>query len=439
MDLKTFTQKKICVAISGGVDSVALLHYLKSQEKACEYFLSAVHCEHGIRGEESVEDMRFVQEFCRALGVELHVFKADCLSRAKRDKCSIETAARAFRMESFMQLVKGGKADFIATAHHQNDEAETVLFRIARGAALSGAGGMGEKDGFLIRPFLRWSKADILAYAKEHGLSYRVDKTNLQTEYTRNKLRLEIFPALENAVPGATENFARFAALAAEDDAFLYEQSASLVRRIDDTVCVAFCDKKPLFCRACLTAMKAMGIARDYTAAHIESVYALQNKERGARVDLPRGITAEKTQTGILFSVFQKEDCALPTDIVKPFDVSGFDGGRYAVKCSTMPITAENDEVVLKVDRDKIPPTAVFRFRRDGDGIRKFGGGYKTLKKFFNEKKIPPTNRQWLPLIAEEDSGEVYAVCGVEIADSVKVDGDTKNVVYIQLIQKRNG
>ena len=94
-----------------------------------------------------------------------------------------------------------------------------------------------------------------------------------------------------------------------------------------------------------------MGIVRDYTAAHIESVYALQNKERGARVDLPRGITAEKTQTGILFSVFQKEDCALPTDIVKPFDVSGFDGGRYAVKCSTTPITAECDEVVLKVDR----------------------------------------------------------------------------------------
>jgi tRNA(Ile)-lysidine synthetase-like protein len=109
------------------------------------------------------------------------------------------------------------------------------------------------------------------------------------------------------------------------------------------------------------------------------------------------------------------------------------------VKCSTTPITVENDEVVLKVDRDKIPSTAVFRFRRDGDGIRKFGGGYKTLKKFFNEKKIPTTKRQWLPLIAEEDTGEVYVVCGVEIADSIKVDGDTKNVIYIQLIEKRNG
>jgi tRNA(Ile)-lysidine synthase len=438
MDLKTFTQKKICVAISGGVDSVALLHYLKSQEKACGYFLSAVHCEHGIRGEESVEDMRFVQEFCKGLGVELYVFKADCLLRAQQEKRSVETAARAFRMESFAQLIQDGKADFIATAHHQDDEAETVLFRIARGAALAGAGGMSEKDGFLIRPFLRWPKADILAYAKEQGLSYRVDKTNLQTEYTRNKLRLEIFPALENAVPGAMENFARFAALAAEDDEFLYEQSASLVQKKDDTVCVAFCDKKPLFCRACLTAMKAMGIEHDYTSAHIESVYALQNKERGARVDLPRGITAQKMQTGILFSVFEKEDCALPTDQVAPFGVSGFDAGMYAVKCSATPIMAENDETVLRVDKDKIPPTAVFRFRRDGDGIRKFGGGYKTLKKFFNEKKIPPTKRRWLPLIAEEYSGEVYAICGVEIADSVKVDENTKNILYIQLIQKRN-
>ena len=439
MNLNVFLQKKICVAISGGVDSVALLHYLKGQEKTCGFQLFAVHCQHGIRGEESVEDMRFVQEYCKKLGVELYVFEADCLTRAKADKCSVETAARAFRMESFAQLIQEKKADYIATAHHQNDEAETVLFRIARGASLSGASGMGEMDGWLIRPFLRWSKEDIYAYATENQLAYRVDKTNLQTEYTRNKLRLDVFPVLEEAVPGATGNFARFAALAAEDDSFLYAESEKLICAENDGWQVAFCKEKPLFRRACLTVMKKMGVEKDYTAAHLESVYTLQDKERGARVDLPRGITAQKTLTGITFSIKTDGIEQPPCDNVEPFHISGFDGGRYEVKCSFAAPASENAWAVLRVDADKIPQSAVFRFRRDGDEIRKFGGGKKSLKKFFNEKKLPVEERAFLPLIAEENGGEVYVVCGVEIADSVKVDENTNRVLYISLIKKRNG
>ena len=236
MDLKGFLGKRICVAISGGADSVALLHYLKSPENECGYSLTAVHCEHGIRGEESLADMRFVQEFCQKLGVKLTVFTQDCPTRAAKEKISLETAARLFRRECFLQLINEKKVDYIATAHHQNDEAETVLFRIARGASLTGASGMREVDGWLLRPFLDWKKSEILDYVAAHGLAFCTDSTNDDIDFTRNRLRTEILPALERAVGGATENIARFAAKAAEDDGLLYEYARGLIGEEDGEV-----------------------------------------------------------------------------------------------------------------------------------------------------------------------------------------------------------
>ena len=438
MDLKGFLGKRICVAISGGADSVALLHYLKSRENECGYYVSAVHCEHGIRGEESLADMRFVQEYCQKLNVELTVFTQDCLARAKREKVSLETAARDFRRECFVSLINEKKVDYIATAHHQNDEAETVLFRIARGSALTGASGMKAVDGYLIRPFLDWTKEEILEYALANGLAYCTDSTNTDTEFTRNRLRAEVLPALEKAVDGATENIARFAEKSAEDDALLYEYAKELLQVVDGengmAYTVAFCEKKPLFYRACLLAIKGLGLQKDYTSAHLDGVYALQKSERGARMDLPKGIVAKKTLQGILLCV-KRENVAHEKTSAQPFALDGFDGGRYEVMLSKQPLEEVGAWRVLRVDLDKIPKTAVFRFRKEGDEIVRFGGGTKTLKKFFNEEKISVEEREYLPLIAEEN-GEVYAVCGVEISEKIRVDETTKNQGYIQIRKK---
>ena len=438
MDLKAFSGKRICVAISGGADSVALLHYLKSRESECGYMLSAVHCEHGIRGEESLADMQFVREFCGRLGVELRIFTQDCPARAEREKISLETAARLFRRESFAKLIDEKQADYIATAHHQNDEAETVLFRIARGAALTGASGMKEADGWLLRPFLTWKKSEIESYVARHGLSFCTDGTNADVRFTRNRLRAEILPALEETVPGASENLARFAQRAAADDELLYEYARGLISAsesgADGGYTVAFCEKKPLFYRACLLAIKGLGLEKDYTAAHLDGVYALQKRERGARCDLPKGIAAERTERGIFFRIKPTvAPCEKPAP--KAFDCSGFDGGRYRVELSDTPMeSTEGTWRVLRVDRDKIPAGATFRFRKEGDFIARFGGGTKTLKKFFNEEKTPVAEREYLPLIAQGE-GEVYVVCGVEISDKVKVDEKTENPLYIRIVK----
>ncbi len=435
-DWTEFRDKRICVAVSGGADSIALLHQCKAAEKEAGYRLSAVHCEHGIRGEESVRDMSFVQTICKSWNIPLYLFSENCPKRAEREKISLETAARDFRRESFTQLVEEGKIDFIVTAHHQNDEAETVLFRLARGSSLAGMSAMKEKEGYFLRPLLHTSKGEILAYIEKHGLAFCTDSTNLQTDATRNKLRLEILPRLEAAIPGATENIARFAFLAAEDEAYLVKQSKSLLCQDQEGVTVLFSKEKPLFTRACLAAMKACGVLYDYTATHLNSLFFLQDSQRGAQLVLPQHLRAEKGERGIYFSLFREEKVC-PQGEEKNFTLEGYDGGRYEVNCSyAQPNNEGGDWKILRVDAEKIPQNAVFRFRREGDEIRRFGGGNKSLKKFFNEKKIPPQERDYLPLIAEKDSGRVYVVCGVEISEEVKLDANTQKALYITIRKK---
>ncbi len=414
---------------------MVLLRFLLERDRIEKYgyTLCAVHCEHGIRGEESVEDMRFVQALCKEWGVELFRFFADCPTLAREKKVSLETAAREFRRECFDEIIKEGKADYIATAHHQNDEAETVLFRLARGCSLRGAGGIRPVDGYFIRPLLFMRKQDISAAAESYGLSYRVDSTNLQTDATRNKLRLEVLPALENAVAGAVENLARFAEIARQDDELLYEFSCELLAEKEGNPFVKFSDKKPLFTRACLTALRSLGLEKDYNQTHLDALYDLQGNQRGALCVLPKNLLAERQSDGLLFYQRQ-EELPLQKPQEKGYAKGGFDGGRYEVKLQNAPPTDE--EIfgkILWLDEEKLPPTAVFRFRKEGDFIDSFASGKKSLKKLFNEKKIPPKEREYLPLIAEP-SGEVYVVCGVEISKKVKVDG--KGGIYLS-IRKR--
>lgn len=431
--------KRICVAVSGGADSVALLHYLKAQSSHYGFSLSAVHCQHGIRGQASLDDKAFVIKLCNEWNIPLFLFDEDCLLRAKDKKESLETTARNFRRESFVSLIKEKKADYIATAHHLGDEAETVLLHLARGAGLSGARGIQPQSEFYIRPFLSWPKEKILAYIGEHGLSYCTDESNFCLDATRNKIRLQVLPLLEEIIPSATENIAKFAQKALEDDTFLYALSDKLITRQGDAYLLSFHDEKPLFYRATLTILKSLGLTQDYTTKHLESAYALQYLERGAKAHLPKNIRLEKTDKGILFTIQTQEPTIPPNYTEKPFTLDGFDGGRYAVKIETFAEKeTANGWCVLRFDKDKLPKDAVFRFRKDGDEIEKFGGGTKSLKKFFNERKISVKERSYLPLIASSETGEVYAVCGVEIADKIKTTEDTKSVLYI-VLQKEKG
>lgn len=428
MEFIGYENKTICVAVSGGVDSAVLLHKLKALSDGGSVSLCAVHCEHGIRGEESVADMGFVKALCKCYEIPLYVFRANCPALAKERGVSLETAARQFRYEAFESLLKEGKADYIALAHHSGDEAETVLFRLARGTALSGVGAMKEENGRYLRPLLKQTKEEILAYAEKHRLFWREDKTNAEALATRNKLRLTVLPALEEAVPGAGKNLSNFAFRAREDDDCLYALSEALITKKapafagDSGYRVAFCEKKPLFTRACLTVLKGMGVQRDYTREQLDGLFRLQGLQTGAKATVIDGVWAVKQYGELAF--FKEEARGNGEEI--PFGFGAFRLGRYEFTVSKTP-TGKDDELVL--DADKICKNAVFRFKRQGDSFEKFGGGRKSLKRYLVDKKIPSAERVELVVLACE--GEALAVLGVEISEKVKVMDETKEKAYL--------
>lgn len=435
MKLSTSLQdKRVCVALSGGADSVALLHKLRAVREAQGFTLSAVHCEHGIRGAESLADLAFVKALCGEWGIPLFVFSEDCVLAAKEKSFSLETAGREFRYRVFAEILDGGKADFIALAHHLDDEAETVLFRLARGSALAGAGAMREENGRFLRPLLDEKKTDILAYVARHGLRYCEDATNAERIATRNVLRLDVLPALEEAVAGAKENLARFAFLAQEDEAFLSQLAEAYVTECDcedgaDTgVRVRLCEERALLRRACALALKRIGVTKDYTYALIEGVATLVERQTGAKTSLPKGFYAVRSYDEIAF-YRETEDGEQPKEI--PYREGAFTWGRYEISVSKTP-TGKVGE--LRFDGDKIPENAVFRARRTGDEFRKFGGGKKPLKKFLIDKKIPHALRD-MPVLASEN--EVLCVCGVEISELLKVTDTTEKTRYLTVRRGR--
>ena len=158
-------------------------------------------------------------------------------------------------------------------------------------------------------------------------------------------------------------------------------------------------------------------------------MFLLQESERGSRIDLPKGVQAKKTEKGILLYL-KKEEEPITKASSMPFTENGFQGGMYEVILSDSPINSEKRVGnVLRIDRDCIPNSAVFRFRQEGDFIQRFGGGTKSLKKFFNEEKVDTDLREYVPLVA--DGSEIYAVCGIEISEKLKVTEKTKNILYI--------
>lgn len=189
--------KPVLAGISGGADSVALALVLKQ----LGYALAAVHCNFHLRGEESERDEQFVRDFCLQQDIPLYVKDFQTEEYAKEKKISIEMAARELRYAYFHELMKSTKISVLAVAHHQNDQAETLLINLIRGTGIHGLRGMLPKNGETVRPMLCVTREEILDYLAEKGQEFVTDSTNLSTDYTRNKIRLELLPYLKTLNP----------------------------------------------------------------------------------------------------------------------------------------------------------------------------------------------------------------------------------------------
>ncbi len=208
----------VLVAVSGGADSTALLCLFDEIREAFPLQISCAHVEHGIRGAASVEDMRFVEALCAQKNIPFYGSRVDATAYARAQKCGLEDAARTLRYDSLMETAKAVGADTIALAHHQEDQAETVLLHAARGSDVRGLCAMRARRGNIIRPLLTFTPEQLRAYLQSIGQPWREDETNVCQDYARNRIRHAALPALEAAYPDARAALARLASSAQRDE-----------------------------------------------------------------------------------------------------------------------------------------------------------------------------------------------------------------------------
>jgi tRNA(Ile)-lysidine synthase len=235
--------ERVCVAVSGGADSVALLLALAEanrEKEALGVVLSAVHVHHGLRGAEADADEGFVLNLCEQLGVPLVMERVDVAARQESEREGMEEAARELRYQVFWELMKSGRVDAVATAHTLDDQAETVMMKLLRGAWTEGIGGVApvienkgqEGRGRIVRPMLGVRREDVEAYLRNRGQAWREDTTNGDVSLTRNRLRLELVPLLRGFNPGIDLALARLAEIARDEEAFWQAEVARLLPQV---------------------------------------------------------------------------------------------------------------------------------------------------------------------------------------------------------------
>ena len=255
----------IAVAVSGGADSMALLHYMHKAGKNSLFKVVALNVEHGIRGENSARDSAFVKEYCSKNDIPLFSYQVDSLKKAREEKLSVEEAARKLRYDCFYDAINKGKCNKIATAHHQGDNAESVLFNLFRGTGLKGVSGISENfEDKIIRPFLHVSKAEILDYVKTHSIPYVNDETNFSSEYTRNFIRINVIPQIKEVFPEAEKSIDRFSKIAKLEDEFMHAQASSAVDFNDKTATIKLPLHDAILSRAVIIALKNLGLEKDW-------------------------------------------------------------------------------------------------------------------------------------------------------------------------------
>ena len=442
---------------------MVLLHYMN--EHAAEFGISlcALNCDHRIRGEASARDSAFVKGYCKEHGIPLLSFVWKDYKSIKKSGLSVESFAREWRRSCYCKAMEeqtlpdGTRwegADAIATAHHMNDNAETVLFNLARGSALAGMKGItdgghtycnGEKF-YLIHPLIECTRAEIDAYIGGNNVPYVEDESNGTDEYTRNYIRHNVIPALENAVPAAVKSIYRFSRIAAEDEEY-FDNLIEEKKLVKSTIYggeIAFCKEKPVFKRAVLKALySCCPDIKDYTSEHMERLYNLQFAENGKKFEF-LNLVAFKEEGKIALcdktALHEKGNGCLFCDWEGEGD---FFFGQYCIitaeehlekelqflKKGDLPERYPKNVKPLKFDFNGIPKGAVIRFMKKGDKFTKFGGGTKNLGDYFTDKKIPVRLRGKIPLIAK--GSEVLAVCGVEISDKIKITEKTDKIYCI--------
>lgn len=422
----------VLVALSGGADSMALLHVLYELKEEYNINIIAAHFNHGIRGEEAKRDENFCVEVCENLGVQIFVGSADIPALAKENGLGVEECGRKERYAFFERTVPEAK---IATAHTLSDCEETFLFNLARGASLKGLGSIPPVRDNIIRPLIYCSRDDVEKYCADNAIPFVTDSTNLSDEYTRNGIRHNIVPQLKKINPSFDCAFERCLSNLREDEELLDMLSLSVLKNAkteNGWLAENLNSVHPSLKRRAVAKIIEELTAEKPQAHHIETVCDILS--HGGSAQILTGIslcvyngvlTKEESEADEWEQDFVTGENFLPYETVVSF---------FYDKIDKINIQKFNKQLLANViDYDKIKGALIFSSIKPGDKIRPKGRGVtKQLRRIFNEKHIPPFYRNRISVL--RDDGGVVWVSGVGVDERVSADENTVRFLLLETV-----
>lgn len=458
------TEDHIIAGISGGADSVCLFFVLLEIRTEQGIPFTAVHVNHGLRGKAADRDEAFVWELCEKYRVPLEVFRVDLESIAKKRKQSLEESGREIRREAFGEALEKHHGTKIALAHHQNDNAETFLWNLARGTGLSGICGIHPVNGIYIRPLLCLDRSEIESFLRRREQKFCTDDTNSDTLYTRNKLRHLVIPVLEKEVNSQTVRHmnevmeqlreVRDYMEADAEDAFRKYVKA-VGRPGTFLIRDALWEKEPdILCTMVIRRALEMAARqqKDVGRTHILSVLKLFEKQSGKCLDLPFSIHAVRVYEGVELYQIQKNgtDISAPQlsdNTVYPLCVPGeirIPEWDLLVRCKVCPKTMcfsmkeiPQKEYTKWFNYDIIETALCIRTRQGGDHITIDQAGHRQkLKSWFINEKIPARERDSIPCIAS--GNEILWILGHRMSSKYQISSHTKQILQIEVVKEEH-
>lgn len=444
----------IVVGVSGGVDSVCLLHVLASIRHETGIELHAAHLNHKLRGAESDADAEYVAELCGDLGINVTIESRSVKRYRARRRCSLEEAAREVRYNFFREVLDSVGADAVAVAHTANDQAETILMHLIRGTGLSGLVGMRPSVGLalrngryltIVRPLLEVTRGETLSYCVAHGLKPREDSSNRSLAHLRNRVRAELLPLLGEYNPSIIRTLCRSARIFAEDMAYLDD----IVRQafdeaVEETAEGLALDNQRLMglhpavrsrlIRAVLARM--IGSPKDIELDHIEGIMSVLSEPAGKEFNLPHGLTFYGDYGKSVISRGENPGSPIPSldgevSLTVPGETT-FGGWRIETRVfDGKPRIFGQDHLAAQMDLDAVGTRLHIRSRRAGDRFHPLGMSQpKKLKDFMIDSKIPRSWRDDIPLVCNPD--RIVWVVGWRIDDRARVTDSTHRTVEIR-------
>lgn len=459
----------VIVGLSGGADSICLLHILFTLSKTRLFKVTSVHINHMLRGKESEEDELFVTDLCSHYGISLKVFKEDVTTFSKEQGCSIEEAGRILRYRRFREVLVEASANYIAVAHHSQDQSETIFLNILRGTGLDGLCGMTDISNDIIRPLLDVSKNDIQSYIKENSLSYRTDSSNLENIYLRNSLRNVVFTEIEQQTgTDITSSLLRMQRLLKSDSDFLNQYAKEKYKNIlifeeEKTVLLQRSEMvklhKAISSRIIRIAWERLtGDLKGLESVHVNFILEVIAKQGNKVANLPKGINVI-----VQYDTVQITNEA--SDEVFEKSTQDFSFGITIPSTTCLPISGNTESKEIKIetqlhsindfikmfgevkkqkessfvqlfDYDSMKKGIYIRNRLPGDVFSPYkGSGGKKLKEFFIDAKIPRNIRDDIPLLVQEN--DIVWIVGFRTSDKYKITDSTKTILYVSITWQR--